>query len=371
MSAGSAASTASVAGRRARTVLGDREAAGLGAVDYHEHLFQASPLLAGDELDDEAASTAEAASLAASGFDAMVDATPTALGRDPAALARASAASGLAVVATTGAHREVHYGAGHWLTGLSQDAMAARFTADVVEGMPVRDAPQHRDGRPAADGSGDARAGALAVGPDGAPVRAGMLKAGVGYWSVTAFERRVLGAVAAAHRASGAPVMVHTEHASATHEVLDVLAGEGVDADAVVLAHVDRCPDPGLHAELAARGAYLGYDGPARHRDHPDSAVLACLVRTAALGAAERILLGGDVARATRYRHYPARTPADPVAGRPGLAYLGERFVPRLAAAGGEELCAAVLRANPQRLLGRFTAQGVEEGATDGRDRGA
>lgn len=328
---------------RARTVLGDREAAGLGAVDYHEHLFQVSPLLVGDELDDEAASTAEAASLAACGFDAMVDATPTALGRDPRALARASAASHLAVVATTGAHREAHYGAGHWLTALSQDEMAARFTADVVEGMPVRDAPG---------------TGALASRPDGAPVRAGMVKAGIGYWSVTAFERRVLGAVAAAHRASGAPVMVHTELASATHEVLDVLADEGVVADAVVLAHVDRCPDPGLHAELAARGAYLGYDGAARHREHPDSAVLACLVAAARRGAGARILLGGDVARATRYRHYPVRAPTDPVAGRPGLAYLGERFVPRLAAEGGEELCAAVLRTNPQRLLGRFGRPG-------------
>ena len=355
MSAASTEGSASAAGRRARTVLGDREATGLGAVDYHEHLFQVSPLLAGDELDDEAASTAEAASLAASGFDAMVDATPTALGRDPQALARASAASGLAVVATTGAHREAHYGAGHWLTALSQDEMAARFTADVVEGMPAADGPPTRDG-----------AGALAVGPDGAPVRAGMLKAGIGYWSVTAFERRVLGAVAVAHRASGAPVMVHTEHASATHEVLDVLAGEGVDADAVVLAHVDRCPDPGLHAELAARGAYLGYDGPARHREHPDSAVLACLVAAARRGAGERILLGGDVARATRYRHYPARTPADPVAGRPGLAYLGERFVPRLAAEGGEELCAAVLRTNPQRLLARFAAPGTAGTETPG-----
>ena len=360
MSAGAVSGASATVGR-ARTVLGDREEAALGAVDYHEHLFQVSPLLAGDELDDEAASTAEAASLAASGFDAMVDATPTALGRDPQALARASAASGLAVVATTGAHREAHYGAGHWLTELSQDEMAARFTADVVEGMPAVDAP----GTTGGDGAGDG-AGALAVGPDGAPGRAGMLKAGIGYWSVTAFERRVLGAVGAAHRASGAPVMVHTEHASATHEVLDVLAEEGVGADGVVLAHVDRCPDPGLHAELAARGAYLGYDGPARHRDHPDSAVLACLLDAARRGAGSRVLLGGDVARATRYRHYPARTPADPVAGRPGLAYLGERFLPRLAAEGGEELCAAVLRTNPQSLLARFAAPGTTGTASPG-----
>lgn len=36
-----------------RTVLGDVDASLLGAVDYHEYLFQVSPLLPGDELDDE------------------------------------------------------------------------------------------------------------------------------------------------------------------------------------------------------------------------------------------------------------------------------------------------------------------------------
>jgi predicted metal-dependent phosphotriesterase family hydrolase len=39
-----------------RTVLGDRAASGLGRPDYHEHLFQVSPMLVGDELDDETAS---------------------------------------------------------------------------------------------------------------------------------------------------------------------------------------------------------------------------------------------------------------------------------------------------------------------------
>ena len=84
-----------------RTTAGDLEPASLGRVDYHEHLFQVSPLLPGDELTDEAASTAEAALLRGSGFDAMVDATPIGLGRRPDALGRAAQSSGLHVVAST------------------------------------------------------------------------------------------------------------------------------------------------------------------------------------------------------------------------------------------------------------------------------
>ena len=46
-----------------RTVLGDIEAAELGPTNYHEHLFQISPLLPGDELDDEERSGREAETL--------------------------------------------------------------------------------------------------------------------------------------------------------------------------------------------------------------------------------------------------------------------------------------------------------------------
>lgn len=306
-----------------RTVLGDVAPDDLGRCDYHEHLFQVSPLLPGDELDDEAASGAEAAALRTAGIDAMVEATPTGLGRDPAGVARISAATGLRVVHTTGAHRSEHYGSGHWLPACPEADLVARFTADV------------RDGLPAVDGPGR---GAPAAGPGGAPVRAGLAKAGVGYWRIDPFERRVLAAAAATAAATGVAVMVHLEHGSAAHEVLAALATDGVAADRVVLAHADRNLDPGLHAELAAAGAYLGYDGMARHREAPDSAILDCLERVAGTGGAGRLLLGGDVARRTRYRAY---------GGLPGLDYLPRHFLPRV----GEALAHRILVTNPARLL--------------------
>ena len=309
-----------------RTVLGDVDAADLGAVDYHEHLFQTSPLLPGDELDDETRSGAEAAGLRASGFAAMVDATPVGLGRDPAAVARISAATGLRVVATTGAHREQHYPGGHWLLAETEDRLAARFSREVDVALPVDDrAPEAAD----------------AVEPDGSAVRAGVAKAGVGYWSVSAFERRVLAALAGTWHACGPALMVHLEHGSAAFEVLALLAADGVPASAVCLAHVDRNPDPVLHAELAAAGAYLGYDGWARSQRWPDTTLLTCLERAAELGAGERLLLGGDVARRTRYRAY---------GGMPGLAYLGERVRPRLLEAD-PHLAQQVLVTNPARWL--------------------
>ena len=205
--------------------------------------------------------------------------------------------------------------------------MADRFSRDVQEGLAVSDGPDRA---------------AATVGPTGQPVRAAVVKAGIGYWSITSFEHRVLAAVAATWQRTRAAVMVHLEHGSAAFELLAELGRHGVPAAAVALAHVDRNPDPGLHAELAAAGAYLGYDGFARSQRWPDSVLLECLEHTAELGAAERILVGGDVARRARYRAY---------GGMPGLAYLGERVLPRWERAAAPELVQSVLVTNPARWL--------------------
>jgi phosphotriesterase-related protein len=311
-------------------VLGDVSAASLGRVDYHEHLFQVSPLLIGDELIDEERSGAEARSLYSAGIASMIEATPLGLGRNPSGTARISMQTGMHIVATTGAHREEHYRSGHWLLERTASELAQRFTEDVTKTMACCDEP---DVQPAA------------TTPAGKPIRAGMLKAGIGYWAISEFERRTLDAVAEAHIRTGAPVMVHLEFGSAAFEILEILATAGVDSSAVVLAHADRNPDPGLHAELAAQGAYLGYDGAGRHKAWPDTVLLDCLAEAAARGASERILLGGDVARRTRYRAY---------GGMPGLAYLPQRFIPRLEQLAGADLVTAVLETNPQRLLARF-----------------
>ncbi|SDK79431.1 aryldialkylphosphatase [Cryobacterium sp. Sr8] len=310
-----------------RTVLGDLDPARLGRVNYHEHLFQVSPLLPGDELDDEGSSRQEACLLAASGFDAMVDATPIGLGRDPEAVARISLASGLGVIATTGAHHEGHYPANHWLRDLPAEPRSRAFLADLTLGMPRRDGDQDRG---------------LAAGPDSGPVRAGLLKAAIGYWSITPFERITLEAVALAHAATGAPVMVHLEFCTAAHEVLDLLDAAGVPAHRVLLAHADRDPNPALHLDLAARGAWLGYDGMARPRTRSDAELLDLTEAVVSGGGADHILLGGDVARRSRYSAY---------GGMPGLAYLGERYLPQLRTRIGSEVVEGMLTRNAQRFL--------------------
>lgn len=311
--------------RRIRTVLGDLAPEQLGRTNTHEHVFQVSPLLAGDEIDDPQRSAQEIASLRDSGFEAMIDATPIGLGRRPRELATISRDTGVHVVATTGFHRDAHYGGGPAedpLQGLDVQQRTAQMLADIEQGMPLED----RD--PAA-----ART----------DVPAGVLKVGLEYWDITPDESRTIEAIGAVHRRTDAPVLVHLEFCTAAHEVLTALEENGVDPSAVLLAHADRAPDLGLHQELVDRGAMLGFDGMARSRVRTDQELLEHTEALLASGRT-RIVLGGDVARARRYRAY---------GGMPGLAYLGERYLPRLRRRIGDQALHQLLVENPQHYLAR------------------
>jgi len=310
-----------------RSVTGDREPEPLGVWNYHEHLFQVSPLLPGDELDDETRSQAETELLRDSGFTAMVDATPLGLGQRPEALARIAQHTGVSIVATTGRHREAHYSPGHWVYGLTEEALSQRFVSDLMDAMMASD-----------DGVQQTRA----TGPAGEPIRAGVIKAGIDYWRISAFERITLDALAAAHRLTGAPVMIHLEHCSAAHEVLDILASGGVSEPSIVLAHADRSLDPGLHASLIERGAYLGYDGMGRLRNQSDHDLIHLTNAVIEAVGDSRIVLGGDVARSSRYVAY---------GGMPGLGYLGLRYLPRLRQVIGDAATDRLLGKNPASWL--------------------
>src|ERR687895_1246630 len=305
-----------------RTVLGDIDPRELGKTDVHEHLLMRSPLLRGEELDDLEKSTREAVELCEAGIDALVELTTIGLGRDPRGVADIAAHSGLHIVLATGVHREAHYPPEHWVHRTAPEELAELFIRDITQGCEATDysGPRERPTR----------------------IRAGVIKVGAGYWSISPLERRVFEAASEAHRVTDASVACHLELGSAAWEVLEALEAAGITPERTMLAHVDRNPDPGLHAELAAAGAYLGYDGMSRAKYWPDSVVLECLLEVASRGGADRLLMGSDLARRSAFRSY---------GGMPGLEYLPRRFIPRLIEAGGESLVHHILDVNPARLL--------------------
>ena len=287
-----------------RTVRSDIPPAELGACDAHEHLFLVTPAQAGEEFSDVDKAIEEAQTLAAAGAGALVDWTPIGLGRDLDGLQAVSVATGLHVVAATGLHRDVHYSSDDPLRSESEAALADRFSADLE--------------------------------------RCGIIKIGASYHAIKPFEAKTFAAAAAAHERVGAPVCVHTEHGTMGLGIVERLQELGVPPASVVLAHVDRNPDAGEHAETAATGAWLQLDGPGRTKYWPDSTILTLIADLAERGHSDRLLLGGDTGRRSMMRAYGSG---------PGLDYVFARFKPRLERELGRELSAQIFVANPARAF--------------------
>jgi 5-phospho-D-xylono-1,4-lactonase len=288
-----------------RTVLGDIAPADLGPCDAHEHLFLDTPAQPGEEFVDRDKATEEARTLVAAGARSLVDWTPLGLGRDLDGLVHVARASGLHIVAATGLHRDAHYTADDAYRTTTVESLSARFVEELA-------------------------------------ARCGVIKAGASYHHVTPFEEKALEAAAAAYARTGAPVCVHTQHGTMGLALVERLAALGVQPRSVILAHVDRNPDAGEHAETASTGATLQLDGPGRAKYWPDSTILQLIAELAERGHAERLLLGGDVGRRGMLRAY---------GGGPGLDYVFARFKPRLERELGCGLSEQIFVTNPARAF--------------------
>ncbi|WP_246561325.1 phosphotriesterase family protein [Kitasatospora kifunensis] len=290
----------------------------LGVCDAHDHLFISSPQLPGQELDDPAAAAAELAAFRAVGGQAVIQWTPHGMGRRADQLPQLARAGGVHLVAATGLHQAAHYES---LPPL--DTLAELFVAELTEGIADSTGPDH------------------APAPVPAP-KAGLIKVAGGYHGLDEHARRTMTAAAAAHHATGAPIAVHHELGTGAADVVELLCARlEVPPTSVVLGHLNRFPDPRLHRDLAATGAYLAFDGPSRANHATDWRLLETLVELAEAGHGDRLLLGGDTVVAA----------ARSTAGGPGMPFLLTGLRPRLLRALGEEQTELIFRHNPARAF--------------------
>jgi len=231
---------------------------------------------------------------------ALVDCQPPGAGRDARVLARLSAASGVAIVATTGFHLARYYphACRPW-----PDTEAARhaFSTELTDGM--AELPGRRAGVVKAADTGTAEGG-----------REG---ADAPWWA----------AALAARTEADALLLVHTERGAGAEVLLAWLSDRGVPAERVFLCHVDKRPDPGLHVELATAGALLGYDTFLRPAYDPERTTWPLVRRMLEAGLAHALAFGLDLAS-------PAMWPSDEPTPDPptalGPAGLLTAVAPRL-----------------------------------------
>lgn len=283
-----------------RTVLGDIDPAELGVTYAHEHLVidGGRPVRMQPDFDlgDVDLMVREVEAAAALGLRAAVDAMPCDAGRNVTKLAEIARRTGIHVVAPTGLHHDRYYGPDHWSLRIDIEELAGLFVADIEEGIDANDYSGPVVRRTAH--------------------RAGLIKVAGSEDGLSPRDERIFEAAALAHARTGVPVLTHCEDGTGALAQVRFLADRGVAPDRIVLSHVDKVVDRGLHRELLATGAIAEYDGSFRWGDRPNG-TLTLLEWMVADGLGDQIVLGMDAARQRYYAVY---------GGAPGLTWLLDGF---------------------------------------------
>lgn len=286
-----------------RTVLGDIAPGELGLCHAHEHVIidpsymrEKFPEFA---ISDVTKAAEELSRFYAAGGRAMIDSMPTG-GRNAAKLAEVSRLSGVHIVCPTGLHLQKYYHEGHWGGRLATDELSRLFIDEIELGIDANDL------------SGPAL--------ERLPSKAGLIKIASSLNGLTSYERRVFEAAAAAHRATGCPILTHTEQGTAALDQVECLRDDGVDLGHVCLSHTDRQPDAGYHREILSSGVRVEFDSAFRWKGRADNPTLSLIVSLWP-DFSGQIMLGMDAAKAAYWKVY---------GGAPGMNYLIEDFAVQL-----------------------------------------
>lgn len=294
-----------------RTLTGDISPEQLGFTYSHEHIV-CSPAYWKQRnqddllLDDPEKSKLDVLDFKNLGGQAIIDATAVDYGRHVQDVVNISKETGVTIVGTAGFNKSFLWDAKmteqikkcvgnyetytDWIENESINSLADFVIKEVEEGL------------------------------EGTAFKGGQVKFGTGYNRISPLEIKTLKAVARAHHETKAPVHSHTEAGTMTLEQIDLLKAEGVDLKNVSFGHMDRNPDPYYHEQIAKHGSFLCFDGIAKIKYAPESTRIHCILELVRKGFEDQILISGDTARKTYYKHYDYGL---------GLEYIIAKWIPR------------------------------------------
>ena len=320
-----------MATQRIQTTTGTAAPAELGRTLIHEHVLVGMP---GWDLDGlappfvrhEAMARAvdQMQELADLGVGTFVDPCPMDLGRDVEFLAELSQKSRMRIICTTGAYFEAE-GITQTFRHLPVEAITEIYVEEIANG----------------------------VGDTG--IRAGAVKIATGSGVVSEYEKKLVTAAARAARETGVPIISHTQDATCGHDQIDLVTGEGVPAERLLVGHSDGIDDPDYQRSLAERGAFVGFDRFGISLFISDEVRIQNVLRLAEAGHIDRILLSHDsimcwlgrpVPYGNRYGDLLAMMPD----WRPTTIF--RKVIPQLLERGlGKDDVERILVDNPRRLF--------------------
>ncbi|MGI6070520.1 MAG: phosphotriesterase family protein [Blautia sp.] len=319
------------------TVTGPLDEKLAGHCQPHEHVYitQTPALLTNPELrlNNLAASIEELKLYKKAGGDTLVDANPLATGRDALALKSASERSGVQIIACTGYHIPVFYTKDHWIWSAAEADLEALFIKELTEGM-------------------------FLGGCYGWPVyqtdiKAGLVKAMLTAEGVSGRTETLLRAAGRATAKTGTSLMLHTEYGKGALEAVRLLKEQGLDAERILICHVDRqAEDLTIHEKIAETGVFMEYDTITLFEFHDNASEIRLLRHMISHGFLDQLLLSTDPT-ADRLKSYE---------GSCGMDYILTVFIPMLRDNGfTEEEIRKITRENPRRALSKSVEQAHDE----------
>ena len=256
-----------------RTVTGLVSPDEVGLIDGHNHVWiSKQPALADDTpiLDQPVEILDELKAFRDAGGWGQVDCQPGGAGRDGNWLRDFSAASGVKIIANTGFYLQQYYPEGAAVWSMGAEAAQSYFLSEITEGLEETQL-------------------------DGEPVFPGFIKIAV-QATLADSPRHLLEAAAAVSRETGYLVEMHTERGQDIENVLDFLGNAGLEPGRLVICHIDKRPDHGLHQELAQEGYGLEYDTFFRTKYQPEENLWPLIEEMVAGGFARNLVLATDLA---------------------------------------------------------------------------
>lgn len=257
------------------------------------------------------------------GLRSLVDPCPIDLGRDVELAAEVSQATGVNIVCATGLYKEDQGGAPYFkFRGQFSDVVAEMTEIFVRE---------------------------LTVGIGDTGIKAGVIKVATGAHAISAYEENVIRAAARAARATGAPIMTHTDEGALGREQLTILASEGVDPKRVIIGHCCGGTDLRRHIDMLDTGCSLGFDRFGIEIIHPDKLRLAALIGLLGVGYEKQLILSHDTVWCWRGRPLPI---AGEIMPNWNPTHVFRNIVPRLRDAGVTQAkIDTMLVDNPRRFF--------------------
>ena len=280
------------------TVSGDKSVNQFGFTDAHNHVWIEKvdkAINQGPVLDQNGGILTELIDYRLAGGSAIVDCQPGGCGRNGNRLRELSSGSGVMLMASTGYHLHKYYPPDYWLFRTSEEKAARYFYDELTLGLSeIRQAGQ--------------------------PVLAGLIKIACED-SLEKSPLQLMEAAVEASLRSGCAILVHTEKGADAERIARSLQTFGLLPGKLVLCHMDKRPDFGLHQALAQEGILLEYDTFFRPQYNPEEGVWPLLESMLSRGLEGQIAIAGDMADESMWRR---------LGGYPGLTGLSNQVLPRL-----------------------------------------